>query len=82
MNAAWAKMKALEAKLEADELKATSLEDAKSELVRKLVRKLVSGKQWPRRIQLKNERKMARIQQAKAEREDTEWPLGQRARKA
>ena len=29
VNAAWAKMKALEAKLEADELKAMSLEDAK-----------------------------------------------------
>ena len=32
VNAAWAKMKALEAKLEADELKAMSLEDAKSEI--------------------------------------------------
>ena len=29
VNAAWAKMKALEAKLEADELKSMSLEDAK-----------------------------------------------------
>ena len=32
VNAAWAKMKAKEAKLEADELKAMSLEDAKSEI--------------------------------------------------
>ena len=32
VNAAWAKMKALEAKLEAEELKAMSVEDAKSEI--------------------------------------------------
>ena len=32
VNAAWAKMKALEAKLEADELKSMSLEDANSEI--------------------------------------------------
>ena len=62
VNAAWAKVKALEAKLEADELKAMSRADLDSEKWNMLAErkkckpncKLLSGHQWRRRIHLKN----------------------------
>ena len=93
VNAAWAKMKALEAKLEADELKAMSLEDAKSEIWNMVAeRNKVEAKleACERKAMAqedtieKCERTMARIQKAKAGSSEKVHcsPLGQRARKA